>query len=84
MAQNNAMDDNYKQTIKDAADLDDKHEKARAQRLDAEAAYETLAVSSSMGMFGMDNQVSDLLQLELAQELLYKFEEETEDDGFPQ
>lgn len=62
----------FKKTLKEAADLDDTHAIDRAKRLDAEMAYEMLAVSSSMGMFGMQEAVPELINLELAQEMMYK------------
>lgn len=62
----------FKRTLKEAADLDDAHAYQRAKRLDAEMAYEMLAVSSSMGMFGMQEAVPELINLELAQQMLYK------------
>ena len=64
----------YKDTIDEINNAEDnaKAEEERAKRLDAEIAYEALAVSSSMGMFGMDQEVSELMQLQLSQEVLYK------------
>ena len=64
----------YKDTLKDITYAEDnaKAEEERAKRLDAEIAYEALAVSSSMGMFGMEQEAAELIQLQLAQEVLYK------------
>ena len=75
----------YKDTLKEITYAEDnaKAEEERAKRIDAEIAYEALAVSSSMGMFGMDQEVSELMQLQLAQEVLYKEQAEyngTEDE----
>ena len=46
----------YKDTIKEATEGGDKTDEqalARAKKIDAEAAYEALAVTSSMVMLGM-------------------------------
>ncbi len=64
--------DAYKHTIEEAADVLDAHADQNAKRVDAEIAYETLAVDSSMGMFGMQEQTANLIQLQLASEMLYK------------
>ena len=62
----------YKDTIAEAAELDNsksgKFAAERVKRAEAEAAYEALAVTSSMGMLGMEQTTANLLQLELAQE----------------
>lgn len=69
----------FKKTLREAKDLDgDAHAFERARRLDSEMAYEALAVSSSMGMFGMEESVADLMSLELAQEMLYKQQAEND------
>lgn len=63
----------FKDTIREAADVDeDVHERHRRERLDSEIAYEMLAVSSAMGMYGMEETAANLMQLELAREMLYK------------
>lgn len=63
----------FKDTIREAADVDeDVHERHRRERLDSEIAYEMLAVNSAMGMYGMDDTAANLLQLELAREMLYR------------
>ena len=63
----------FKDTIREAADVDeDVHERHRRERLDSEIAYEMLAVSSAMGMYGMEETATNLMQLELAREMLYK------------
>lgn len=69
----------YKDTLKDITYAEDnaKAEEERAKRLDAEIAYEALAVSSSMGAFGQEDELAGLLQLQLTQEVLYKTQEET-------
>lgn len=63
----------YRDTIKDAAEFEDDGKAAarREQESDAAAAYETMAITSAMNMLGLDEQAANLLQLELAQELLY-------------
>ncbi len=50
----------------------------RDRKSDAEFAYETLAVNASMGMFGMEENLSELMRLQMAQELLYKFDPPSE------
>ncbi len=69
----------YKDTIAEAAELDNaksgKFAAERVKRTEAEAAYEALAVTSSMGMLGMEQTTANLLQLELAQELAFKYDE---------
>lgn len=77
------MDNNthdYKDTIKEAAEVPserDEHALERSRHADSEAAYETLAINCSMGMLGMEPTTASLIQLELAQELLYKFDEQS-------
>lgn len=74
---------NYKRTIKQAAGLAET-EHATLQRreherdLDRAIAYETTALASSMGMLGMEDENSELLQLEMAQEIMFKINEETD------
>lgn len=72
--ENNTHD--YKDTIRQAAELDGDGEREirRENKLDAEFAYEALAVTTEMGMYGQNQALSELLQLQLAQELLYKLE----------
>ncbi len=53
-------------------ELDDDRAAARAKRRDAEIAYEVLAVDASMGMFGMEESVAELMRLAMAQEIMYK------------
>lgn len=63
----------FKKTIREAADIDgDRRIAQRSKRLDAEMAYETLAVNASMGAFGMDETVGELIGLQMTEELLYK------------
>lgn len=63
----------FRKTIEAAAELSvDPHEQHAKERLEDEIAYEMLAVNSSMGMFGMEETAADLMQLELAREMLYK------------
>ncbi len=78
----------YKDTIAESAELDNaksgKFAAERVKRAEAEAAYEALAVTSSMGMLGMEQTTANLLQLELAQELAFKYDEiynAADDDG---
>ena len=61
---------NYLDTIEEAKDLTDAHEDAKKQR-DAELAFEAVAAASSMGMFGSEQQVTELIELELAKQLSY-------------
>lgn len=78
----------YRDTIKEAADLpndtvDKEAQRAldRERKIDAEAAYETLAYTSSMGMLGIEEQAAGLMQMELAQELLYLFDNRDDNDA---
>ena len=68
----------YKDTLNDILYAEDKDEQAKqtAKRRDAEIAYETLAVSSSMGAYGQDETIAELMQLGLTQEVLYKSQAE--------
>ncbi len=64
----------YQDTINEAAGLENDDEGYVAEReakQDALLKYETLAVNSAMGMFGMEQNEANILQLEFAQELLY-------------
>lgn len=58
----------YYDTLYDAKDLDEGHDEERKRR-DSELAFEALAAASSMGLFGSDQQVTELIRLELAQQL---------------
>ena len=61
----------FRKTIEAAAELGvDPHEQHAKEWLDI--AYEMLAVNSAMGMFGMEETAADLMQLELAREMIYK------------
>ena len=77
----------YKDTIAEAAELEGTNGKLaaeRARRAESEAAYEALAITSAMGMLGMEQTTANLLQLELAQELAFKYDEiynTNDDDG---
>lgn len=64
----------YKDTIKEAAELDENGdaERKRENRIDAEIAYETLALSSSMGMLGEEQTQADLLELAMVRQLISK------------
>lgn len=61
---------NYRDTIKEAKDLDDAHIAGKKRR-EAEIAYESLAAASSMGLFGSEQEVVELIELELARQLQY-------------
>ncbi len=49
---------------------------------DAELAYELLAVNSSMGMLGMEETNANLIQLELAAEIMHNFDPESNQDDY--
>ncbi|MDE7405831.1 MAG: hypothetical protein K2M89_03030 [Clostridiales bacterium] len=70
----------YKDTLNEILYAEDKDEQAEqaAKRQDAEIAYEALAVSSSMGTYGQDETLAELMQLGLTQEVLYKTKQENE------
>ena len=72
----------YKDTLNEITYAEDNEEQAQkaAEKRDAEIAYEMLAVSSSMGMLGLEQQTSQLIQLQLAQETLYKVQAEYNGD----
>ena len=78
-AHNKNMDDrleeqhDFRKTIEAAAELGvDPHEQHAKERFEDDIAYEMLAVNSAMGMFGMEETAADLMQLELAREMIYK------------
>lgn len=58
------------------AKIEERAEQKRARnldgRVDAEFAYEALALSSGMGMFGQQDQSTNLLQFAVAQQILAK------------
>ncbi|MDE6029729.1 MAG: hypothetical protein K2F90_05385 [Clostridiales bacterium] len=70
----------YKDTINAAARAEDEAGQARAAKRDAEIAYEALAVSSSMGAYGQNEDLAELMQLQLTQEVLYKTKSEPDDN----
>lgn len=70
----------YKDTLNEINNAEDKNQAAKAARRDAEIAYETLAVSSFMGEVGMEEQLAELIQLQLTQEMLYKMDDNKKDD----
>ncbi len=75
----------YKDTIKEAAEIDtesDVRAVRRARKTDAEIALEMLAVNSSMNMLGMEQPAANLYQLELAQEVMFKYDERDDDGEF--
>ena len=65
----------YKNTIKEIQNAEDNAQQSNKRR-DAEIAYEALAVSSSMGAYGQDETLAELMQLQLTQEVLYKTKQE--------
>ncbi len=67
-------EEHINKTIHDAQNVDDDAEcvREREEKLDSEFAYEALAITSSMGMLGMEEENANLVQLALAQQLLYK------------
>ncbi len=69
----------FRKTIKEAAELesDGKAEAELEQRINDEIAYTALAISSSMGIYNFDETSANLMQLEMAQELMYLNDEET-------
>lgn len=75
----------YKDTLNEILYAEDNAKsdaaKEQAKRTDAEIAYEALAVSSAMGMVGMEDELSELLQLQLTQEVLYKTQRENGELG---
>ena len=70
----NRTEKHIQETIQSASDVDDSPERVRdrEKRLDAEIGYEALAVTSSMGMLGMNEESANLIELELAEQLMYK------------
>lgn len=70
----------YKNTIEQATGIPEEEnaEIERKKRRDAEMAFEAMAVASSMGTFGQQDEVAGLIQLELAQELLHNGDLPTE------
>ncbi|MCH5155120.1 MAG: hypothetical protein J1F69_00790 [Clostridiales bacterium] len=64
----------YKDTLNEIIYAEDNAQSAKeaARRRDAEIAYEALAVSSSMGALGQEDELVGLMQLQLTQEVLYK------------
>ncbi len=72
--------EHYKKTVRDARDVDGdgKEAKRREDAIDAEIAYETMAVNCSMNIMGMEETAANLMQLALARNLL---EIETEETG---
>ena len=77
----------YKDTIEQATGVPEEEnaEIEREKRRDAEMAFEAMAVASSMGMYGQQDDVAGLIQLELTQEMLYNLEhpnESEEDERF--
>lgn len=77
----------YTDTVKHAAGVEEtEHERirddARMRKNDAELAYELLAVNSSMGMLGMEETNANLIQLELAAEIMHNFDPESNQDDY--
>lgn len=68
---------NYKDTIKEAAGINDDNDDIRRKRKTELFDYEVLAVDCAMGAIGHNQTLANLLQLELAQELMCKLDPET-------
>ena len=68
----------FRDTIREAAEIesDGKQEAEREQRLNEETAYTALAITAAMGNNGFDANTANLLELEMAQEMLYLFDPE--------
>lgn len=79
----NTTEKHIRETIQSAKDVDDsaKRVRDREKRLDAELGYEALAVTASMGMLGMNEESANLIELELAKQLMYKSSLENDDPG---
>lgn len=73
----------YQDTINEAAGIENDEESVakREAKQDALLKYETLAVNSAMGMFGMEQNEANILQLEFAQELLYDLNRKENEEG---
>ncbi len=72
----------FRKTIKEAAEFesDGKTEAERERRLNNELAYTALAITSAMGINGFDETSANLMQLEMAQELMYLNDAENVED----
>ncbi|MCH5158056.1 MAG: hypothetical protein J1F33_02550 [Clostridiales bacterium] len=71
----------YRDTIEEAKDLTDAHEE-EAKKRDSELAFEAIAAATSMGLFGTDEQVAALIDLQLAKQLSRRLTlNETDFDG---
>ncbi len=64
------MDKKYLETVNEAKDLDDGHAEGKNRR-EAEIAYESLAAATSMGLFGSEQELTELIELQLAKQLQY-------------
>lgn len=74
----------YTDTIDQALGLDEDSERAQslAEERERDLDFETLAVASSMGMLGMEETNANLLQLELAQELMLQLDDDNGEHEF--
>lgn len=77
----------YHDTIKQATGTEETaHEllqdDARARKTDRALAYELLAVNCSMGMLGLNEDSANLVQMELASEIMHNFDPENEQDKY--
>ena len=72
----------YRDTIKEAAETtsDGDAEAERERRLDDETAYTALAITAAMGNNGWDANTANLIELEMAQEMLYLFDPENAEE----
>lgn len=72
---------NYKDTIKEAAGLPPDHlteeQKLRAEAADDHSLFESIAVLPALSTPFNNNEATGLVELELASELLYKYNEQT-------
>ncbi len=68
----NSKKHDYTDTIEEAKDINIE-KRPEDKRKDAEIAYEALAASTSMGLFGMEEHVSELIQTELVAQLADRF-----------
>ncbi|MBD5131419.1 MAG: hypothetical protein HDT28_02330 [Clostridiales bacterium] len=61
----------YRETIREATEIEDEREAKLETAEDNAIMYEALMINGSMGMLGMNETNANLIQLEVAQELLY-------------
>ncbi|MCH5160425.1 MAG: hypothetical protein J1G04_00185 [Clostridiales bacterium] len=72
----------FRQTIKDANEMtsNGSAERKREKRLSDDRAYTALAITSAMGNNAFDATTANLIQLEMAQEMLYLFDPENDEN----